>query len=118
MESPAAYQHYTHRHNRKRTTKVKYLIQINMSGLHRCIYTMRPLTKKQTWSWCKQDAKLWYAEQIDKPNSLNPCIVIDSNQPHIFVREGITQILFDNKKEAERTIEVLLAYQDHIRRHI
>jgi hypothetical protein len=83
--------------------KELYLIQFNLGGLHNCVYTIKP--------WITSCANLpdWYDKSGD--------IGANPNQPSIFVRKDITKILFNNKKEAEKTLKILMAYRNHIRTH-
>jgi hypothetical protein len=83
--------------------KELYLIQFNFPGLHNFVYTIKPYTKN-----CSELSK-WY----DKSGNISA----NPNQPLIFVRDDITQILFNNKKEAEKTLKILMAYWNHIRTH-
>ena len=104
---------------KKKCIKVKYLIQFNMSGLHNRVYEVRPLPINRM-SMKSKDAERWHAIDFYSPKyRFDTLVMIESpNQPRIFIKSGITQILFNNKKEAEKTLEVLFAYQDHIRRHL
>ena len=88
-----------------------------MSGLHKFIYEMRPIKPPEKLSPLPllQEKGKWYGKQGELNSAY---IAIDPKQPDIYVRQGITQFLFNDKKEAEKALKLLIAYQDHIARHL
>jgi hypothetical protein len=66
---------------------VRYVVKMNLAGLHRCIYTCRK-SKKTEW----RDNKYW-----DKTGN------VDCGDKHESI-DGLVKLVFKNKKEAEAAL--------------